>query len=226
MWHDEVKIRHDKVVVKLKNNDGSFLKSVIVPTVYYPLPANDFRVFTQENTDLITDEKILSLIDSVSYKIGHCYTNTKKVVDLLNSCGYSVECYVGWLFVDNNCFPIHHCWAVLDDNKIIDLADDFSAMYSKENSANWNNVKTKKEYQEILLSFTKEARKWKNSVRCYPVGKATDFLFYVGSKCEADRGRYEYQKLLKDFPNHECERNCNADGLNETQKLFKASELM
>lgn len=223
---DEVKIRPDKVVVKLRNSDGSFLKSVIIPTVYYPLPDNDIRVFAKENTNIVSDKKILSLIDSIQYEIGHCYTNTKKVVALLKSNGYSVESYAGWLFVDNNSFPIHHCWAVLDDNKIIDLADDFSVMYSKENSNNWNNVKTKKEYQETLLSFTKEARKWKNSIRCCPVGKATDFLFYVGAKCEADRGRYEYQRLMKEFPNHECERNCNADGLNRTQKMFKENGLM
>ena len=222
---DWIKEKADRVVAKIKNRDGSFKKSVIIPTDYYPLNGMEYRTFHSGNTERITDEKVLTLIDKVSYKIGHCYQNTDAVAKILRKHGYDVKTYVGWLFVAETEFPIHHCWAVINENQVIDLGDDFSLMYGGENGKHFEG-KSLEETRELMVSFQAWARGLKNRQRCIPMGTPTDGLYYIGTECEADYGRKLYRDLINKFPNHECERNCDVNGYNRTQKLFAERGLM
>lgn len=218
-----VKEKEGRVVAKLMNNDGSFKQSVIIPTVMYPLNNNACRVFTSDNTKQIEDKGVLRIVDKIPFYIGRCYHNTAQVVTRLREYGYNIKSYVGWLFVCETQLPVHHCWAVLNDNEIIDLADDFTALYEEKNKPKWEN---EKDSREIIVSFQKAARGMKNSARCYPMGQATEGLVYVGCECDPEQGRLIYRQLIKNFPRHDCQRNCNADGYNLTQQLFKERGLM
>lgn len=224
-WHEErTRFKADKAVVKLANEDGSFKKSIIIPTDYYPLNGK-YEVFTYANTKQTVDEGVLEVFDKVKYHIGHCYTNTAELVSRLRKRGYDVKPYVGWVFVTACDFPIHHCWAVLNGETILDLSDDFTMMYSGSNGENFKEGLSIEERRELIVSFQLAASKVPNSARCYPVGLATPFMLYIGSECDPEEGRTFYNNLIRKYPGHECERNCDASGLNATQKAMRDAGL-
>lgn len=226
-WYDEhIRLKEDKAVVKLFNEDGSFKKSIIIPTDYYPLNGR-YETFTAENTVQCRDEAVLDIFDSVTYRIGRCYTNTKELVEKLRAAGYDAKSYAGWLFTEARSFPIHHCWAVVNGNMVLDLCDDYTVMLSGQNGKNFEAVLGNVEAIRLLIaSFQKAGREWPNRARCCPVGKPTDFFLYIGCECEPDDARRIYQKLIARYPGHECERNCNAEGLNATQRVMREAGLM
>lgn len=211
--------KENRIVAKLRDKNGNFKKSVLIPTDYYPLAGSAVRTFHKDNTEKITDEALLYILDRVKYKIGCCYQNTEEVIHILQRKGYSVKSYVGWLFVGESQFPVHHCWAVVDDKHVIDLADDFTMMFAGENGDNFENLSLE-EARQTMLSFHMEALKQKNHIRCHPMGTPSSILYYVGTECAPAAGRRTYRDLIKKFPYHECQRNCDADGYNPTQKLF------
>ena len=221
MWYEETAtIKEDKAVVKLYDENNKFSQSIIVPTMYYPLNGK-LRVYNYKNTKKIEDINILKAFDKVNYKIGSCYTNTKELVKELKKEGYNIKSYVGWLFTGQTETPIHHCWAVINDNSILDLADDFTVMLSGDNAKNFESLNTKIERAEMIANFQLAARNVKNSIRCSPVGVPTQFLLYVGSECEPEKGKEIYRNLIKQYPDHECQRNLDAEGYNETQRVMK-----
>ena len=221
MWHETyAKEKTNKVVVKLKNPDDTFKKSIILPTDMYPLNSDNFRIFTYKNTEFVSDECVHIIFNSITYKPGHCYQNAKALADKLKSRGYNAKTYVGWLFVGKYEYPVHHCWVVLDENKVLDLSDDFSQMLNAENSKHFVG-ENEKDTRALIVDFCIAAKNWPNSMRCYPLGTPTAFLYYVGCECDADEGRRIYQRLIKQFPDHECQRNCDKNGLNATQRLMR-----
>lgn len=220
-WYEQcVKEKEDRTVIKLRDRNGGFLKSVIVPTIMYPLNSSRFKVFKYENTEIVSDEKVLELIDTVSYKIGRCYENAENVTKVLCENGYHAESYVGWLFTGETQFPVHHSWTVINGNEVIDLADDFTVRFSEHNIENWKD-KSLSEARELIVSFAMAGRKQKNSVRCQPLGKPFPTFYYIGSVCEPNNGRSLYQELIDEFPEHECQRNVGKAGLNPTQTILK-----
>jgi len=223
-WHQTscVRASAEKVAVKMYD-DGEFVGSIIIPTELYPLN-NKPVVFHYENTSRVTDERVLEVFDSVRYEIGHCYTNTLNLVSRLQENGFDAKSYVGWLFVGDNTTPIHHCWCVLGDS-VLDLSDDYSVMYSKENAKNFEG-KSYEECQLLIADFCAVARNYPNRQRCAPVGTPSPSFLYVGCECSPIEGREIYRKLMGKFPNHECERNCDANGYNPTQKVFKEKGLI
>lgn len=224
-WHEErARFKEDKAVVKLVNEDQSFKKSIIIPTDYYPLNGK-YKVFTYANTKQTVDEEVLKVFDKVKYHIGHCYSNTEEIVTRLQKLGCDVKSYVGWVFTTACDFPIHHCWAVLNGETILDLSDDFTMMYSGANGENFTDGQSIEERRELIVSFQLAASKVPNSARCYPVGMATPFLLYIGCECDPEEGRKIFNKLMWKYPDHECQRNCDASGLNATQKLMREAGL-
>ena len=225
-WYEKAtKITDEKVVVKLRNADMTFRKSVIIPTILYPLNGKA-HVFTFQNTYEVTDNNVLEIMDSIPYQIGFCYQNTQQLVNKLQAAGYDAVPYAGWLFTSASEFPVHHCWCVLNGESILDLADDFTVMLFGSNAEHFSKDKNREEIQNAIVSFAAEARKYKNSIRCAVVGIPTPFLLYVGSPCEPEKGKHIYQKLIADIPNHECQRNCDSNGYNSTQKKLKQAGLM
>lgn len=223
-WEEQARFKDDKVVVKLRNDDGSFLKSIIVPTVYYPLN-NNYEVFHYLNTRILEDDAVKEIFNSVEYKIGHCYQNTADLVSALKSQGYDAKPYVGWLFTSDNQTPVHHCWCVLDGDIVLDLADDYTVMLSGANGEQFKD-KSYDEVKELIVDFAKAAREVPNVIRCANVGTPTPFMLYVGCECEPNDGRYIYNKLMAEYPDHECQRNCDSNGYNRVQRRMKEEGLM
>lgn len=224
-WHEEiVRIKADRIIVKLRNKDGTFLESVVIPTTYYPLNG-ECKVFHYKNTKRVTDQKILDIFDQVKYKYGFCYDNSERLVEELRKNGFDAKPYVGWLFVSDSEYPIHHCWVVINGDEVLDLSDDFTSMLSGKNGERFKG-KTREEARELSIDFAIAAQRVKNSVRCFPVGVPTPIMLYIGCECDPAQGRIIYNRLICEYPRHKCERNCDARGLNATQRILKSRGLM
>ena len=223
-WEEQTRFKDDRVVVKIYNKDGSFRKSVITPTVYYPLNG-EYKAFHYGNTRQLVDDAVKEIFDSIPYQIGFCYQNTDNLVSALQEKGYDAKSYVGWLFTAIHEFPIHHCWCVLDGDIVLDLADDMTQMLTGENGKHFEN-KTLEETRELMISFASAAKDVPNSIRCSPVGTPTPFMLYVGCECSPSQGRVIYNRLIDEYPDHECQRNCDSQGYNATQRKMKDRGLM
>lgn len=220
-WYEKcVTRRDDKVVVKLYDGENRFLTSAIIPTVTYPLNG-EVEVFNAENTAICEDETILSCFDTTEYKIGFCYDNTDRLVKELKKAGVDAVPYCGWLFTGAT-YPVHHAWVVVNGNSVLDLCDEFWALYEEDGNILTQHA-TKEDNAKLLAEFHIKHENEANRDRCYPVGTPTEFLCYVGCPCEPNEGRKIYQALMRSFPDHECQRNCGVDGANETQRIIAES---
>lgn len=226
MWYEEsLRLKPDKAIVKLRNADGSFMKSIAIPSAAYPLNGK-YTVFHCENTEPVTDEQVLALIDEAAFRNGHCYSNTAGVVSKLQAAGYDASAYVGWLFTSESQFPAHHCWCVLDGRHVIDLSDDFTLMFSGSNGDRLRTAKGLEDARRLMVSFALWSKQFPNHERCAPVGSPSPILLYVGCKCDPEDGKEIYRELMKKFPYHECRRDLNSDHINPTQKMMQTAGLL
>lgn len=218
MWFEnKVKIKKDRVVVKLYDDSEKFIKSIIIPTEYYPLPNNEIKYFSALNTTDIKDEKMIKIINSIEYKVGKCFENTSNLFKKLSPF-YDVRMYAGWLFVENDT-PVWHSWIVYNERHIIDLNNKNDKYEPNEYLK--NNYTTVSSYEELVLKYYTEIKKLKNSETCF-IGNVNKTFFYVGVECEAYKSKDFYNNLLDMFPNHETYANCDkSTGLNKTQQMLK-----
>lgn len=226
-WFEKaMRCKPDRVVVKLKNEDGSFKDAINIPTVYWPLNGK-YEVFHWDNTEHLRDEAILSVIDGQDYQIGHCYTNAEAITGALRQAGYNARLYVGWLFTGENEYPIHHAWTVLDGKYIIDLCDDFGLKLADSNRVYFENAQTKEQLEDLLVDFTKWASQYPHSKRCFPVGKPSRILMYIGCECTKEEGIMIYNNLSKKYPNHPCNEKVRySNGMTGVQKKMADAGLM
>ena len=223
-WYQHPKIikrKEDKIVVKKYDKQNQFEKSIILPTQYYPLNG-DYEVFSAENTTTVTDKNVLEIINSVPYILGHCYTNTKLLAQELRTAGYDAKVYCGWIFVDFREYPVHHCWLMLGES-LIDLSDDMDSRreYCRQTfQKEFEELESVEQARQCIVNFYQSYKKKPNSVRCCPIGVPFEDNLYIGCECDADEGRKIYQRLIKEYPDHEAYRNCNQKGQNITQQMM------
>lgn len=208
--HPGLFIKEQKVVCKLRDEDKRFIKSVIMPTDMYPLANNDIHVFSDENLEEITDKEVLDVIDQVPYKIGHCYTNSQNIVDALAKVGVEACIYCGWAFVSLSELPFFHCWVMLDDTHLIDLANDYIRKLNYVYDVYGDESKhfTRDRWRYAFVEATKFLSSLPNSERCC-IGMA-DNKIYVGCPVKnANEARRLYNYLIGKFPNHESIEDVN-----------------
>ena len=224
-WHEKYLFeKNDRAVVKLRHKDGSFWRSIIIPTDKYPLNGQ-YEVFTYNNTERISDEKVLSIFDRNIFDVGRCYHNAEILSEDLKKEGYPAVTYAGWLFTDESELPIHHCWTVLNGKHVLDPSDFFTVLFSGENIKHFENARNKDECVALMGDFMKAAKKEKNHIVCYPVGLPSSNFLYIGSPCSPDYARQIYQELMRKFPDHECDRT-DRNGLNATQRILVKNGFM
>ena len=224
-WHRSLTVKKDRAVVKLyrtlPDGERKFDTSCIMPTEYYPM-GKDFEVLHYADTEIVEDENLLSVFDSVEYRIGRCYTNSRCLLDKLTAAGYdNVIPYCGFLFIGDN-IPVHHSWLVLcnaDGTKsVLDFADDLTLLYDRYKIT---KDMSKDEATDMLVDFGKAIRAegLPNSRRCYPVGRPTPNILYIGSPCTPEEGIKIYNHMIDQFPDHKTIRNLGGqrNGINRTQ---------
>ena len=204
----------EKVIVKLYNQDV-FLKSIIIPTEYYPLPSGKIKTFDYRNTDFLYDEKIKDAFDETEYVAGQCWDNCLKMGEELQKRNIKFQYYGGWLFV-SNLIPVFHAWIVCDGN-ILDLSN-MNEKFQEE----MKRGRT----EEDVIRFHSHVKAVKNSERCN-IGKVYEDLFYVGVPMKPLEAKCYYQNLMKKYPRHESGANLSQEtGLNKTQTLLKENNLL
>lgn len=224
-WFDtQMRVKPEKVVIRLKNREGDYLDSINIPTVMWPL--NGVREFFNcLNCEEIIDPSMEEIVNALPYKIGHCYSNAEAVTSALCAAGYNAKQYCGWLFVSGNDYPIHHSWTVVNGKHVIDLADDSSLIdYNHENFDKANNIK---ERRELLVSFQLWASKLPHSQRCIPFGKPGRRFLYVGCPCDRETGIQIYNNLSQVYPNHPCNKKVRySNGMTQMQAMLADAGLM
>lgn len=218
-WHkSQMRQKPQKVVVRLRNQDGSFLDSVNVPSVMWPLNA-PYEVFNCYNCTQISEQEVAVIVNALPYETGCCYSNTERVVKALQQHGYDVKQYCGWLFIGPNFHPIHHSWAVLNGCHVIDLADDYTLLdhnYSQYKSLTGDALR------HLMVDFAKWARQFPHSMRCYPFGVPATRLLYIGCPCSKLEGIRIYNNLCDVYPNHPCCSRTRPSGMTRLQEMMKA----
>ena len=224
-WYEDekiVRIKENKVSIKMYNADGSFLRSINIPTIMYPTKDNRVEIFTQDNTYPVQNEKILAAFNNTEYQVGRCYTNTENLIAALHQAGIKAESYCGWLFLYKNQVPTYHCWTVITDGDkkhILDLSADKDLLYPilntriKENPG--SNAKV------LAAEAIAELMKIPNTERCAPVGRTQNETLYIGSPCSPNEGRKTNDYLIKTFPEHPCFQGLNNRRETMTQQLLR-----
>ena len=219
----QLRLKPEKAVVKLYAQDGSFMDSINTPSVTWPLNG-PYEVFHFNNCELIEDEAVKSAVNQAEYHIGHCYSNAEAVTKTLCNMDYDAKMYVGWLFLGNKQYPIHHAWTVLNGTHVIDLADDLALQsYNKET---FEKAETESERRQLLLSFTRWAREMPHTERCMPFGVPSPILLYVGTECDRKTGIQIYNNLMAVFPNHPCSERVQKSGMTKMQEMFAKEGIM
>ena len=219
-WYKQrLRCKPDKAVVRLYNDDGSFLGVVNTPTVLWPLGGR-YEVFTAENCALIENDAVARIVDALPYRIGHCYQNAENVTKALQNAGYAATQYCGWLFIGEQ-YPIHHSWTVLDGKHIIDLADEFAVLHA--NHEQFDAASGMDATRELMVEFSKWIRQFPNSKRIMPFGIPAGNLLYIGSPCSREEGINIYNQLIDRYPQHPCNERL-VKGTNMTQMQMKLRE--
>lgn len=204
LWYDTaLRCKTDKVVIKLRNEDGCFLEAANIPSVSYPLNG-PYKVFSYRNTKVVSDPQITRIVDLQEYRIGCCYSNTRNLVSALKAAGYNAKAYVGWVFFGNS-LPTHHCWAVVDEIHLLDLADDQVTVLQEENCRILATAKDKEERRAMWADLIATAiTTLPNSVRCAPLGVPNPDWLYVGSECDPEEGKAIYRNYAREHPEYEA----------------------
>lgn len=219
VWFEPyLRVKPDKVVVKLYDKPGVFKAAVNIPSVMWPLNG-PYELYHANNTEFITDKSVLDIIDAQPYKIGHCYSNAGNVTQALVKAGYDAKTYVGWLFCSIREWPIHHTWTVLDGKYVIDLADEFAL--ASYNHDKFEAAKSEEERRELYVDFHLWASQYPHSQRT-AAGRTSPNLLYVGCECSPEVGKMMYKSLVAMYPNHPCCERVGADDLTPMQRQLKA----
>lgn len=185
-------IKKDRIVEKLYDEDGKFLESVIIPTVYYPLPKEEFKIFLGKECEEVTDEGIIRAFDETKYRAGECFGNADRLSSALRIRGYETKTYCGWVLIRND-YPTLHCWVTIGKS-VLDLSDSFFRM--EEEMVERGNIR-RDGVTEIIQSLLKE----KNSERCRPLG--IPYYPLIGSKVTGGKEAEKFaRELMKRFPEH------------------------
>ena len=188
----------NKVIYKYYE-DEKFLRSAVIPTVLYPLPSDNLEVFTAENTEPITDKALLDLIDTVPFKVGHCYSTARGLYDVLTKNGYSCTTYEGWLGLVGAERLIHHCFLKVGEKHIVEtsMSDDFTDEYMKrviESGSNSNGSN-----RLILADLTEERKNWKNSQNNPHIGRLAKNIVITGVPNTPESAVNNYNHLMDTY---------------------------
>lgn len=199
-------------MAKINNNNGQ-LKSIkfnekkrklnvsvenLGKIIKYSIPSNElpvkdkskFLIFTTSTTELITDKNIISIIDNMSPKIGHCYSNTDEIVNALKEKGYNCKFFAGWMIVDG--IPIYHAWCVYGakEQHVIDFS-----LNEKEMEISSTIDRSVENYRDKYTDEIEKIRNLPLSQRA-TIGKAIPGIIYLGCETDSRSARELYWEIV------------------------------
>lgn len=177
------------------------------------------------NKGPISDAAVVDVFDEIHFEVGQCYTNTEKILQAFNQAGLvkDVQAMTGWLFVGPK--PIHHCWAVYQEQYVIDAGVDMAQLsfQDKVHDMMQNGQRPDKEDLRMLLVNEQEAYLDEPNHKTKAFGEVYPDLLYIGSYNSPDEGREIFNKLIQEYPNHPsyAEQGMNTQGASRIQQMFK-----
>jgi hypothetical protein len=209
--------------IKLPTEKFEGIDYLEIGSKMYPLPEESY-IFTNGNTRKKKLAKFLNDIDKVSFEIGRCYTNTKKLVEIGKKHDLNIKFYSGWVLMMSP-VPIHHAWGVLEDRhgfKVFDanpIKVDLKVLEKLQNKSeeNW-----RKEYARLYNKINKE---YGNSEKMI-MGKVLEGINYLGGPDNFENAINTFNDLMDEFPDHPSYSigGNNPNGASELQKeILKGS---
>lgn len=143
------------------------------------------------------NQMIKSYYDKGIGQSGLCYRNARAVVDVAKALDLDVQFYSGWLFIGANSLPVHHAWALIGEEHVVDIVicPGELMLLNQVDSTNPN-------WRKEIASKLKNYRDTHNKVRDRVFGKVPEGLVYIGSEDTPDNALNTFAQLSKDFPNH------------------------
>ena len=189
----------------------------VIPSKLYPLPHDNYKVFTSDNTCDLEDDKVNELLSNVDFKIGRCYTNSDLILDILRKNNIKAKYYSGWILKLNK--MIHHAWIVINNKHLIDVGIPQKEFEFLKEKPSEHGLMPKISFIDELAKIMAENIPFKEKY-CY--GKVREDLIYIGSPSNSYEARASYNKLMEDIPDHPDYQNIDKKGVNKTQRaLYK-----
>lgn len=187
----EVIQKETRVCFKFDNN------IINIPSRMYPLESDEYKVFSSENTEDITDTKIIDIFDSLEFNIGRCFTNSEKLCAALNDARHNAVQYVGWVFIGDT-FPVHHSFVVVNNH----ILDTVTFAISKDD-AFYDKIAylpRERQYEEMSDYIIAQRAKLNHEVLVF--GRVGPQCIYIGSPATAEQGIDRNKELRLVYPEH------------------------
>lgn len=199
-WNSSFVIKDKRVIVKGYPDNTN----VVVPSKMFPLHDNQqYMIFCHYNTENFQDgelkEKVIEIFDNIKYKVGFCYQNSSNLYKELLKHHIKAKTYVGWLFIGEKQFPLHHAFIVIDDNKVLDYGINFTADDFKE--LHKIGYKPIDEMRRIMAELHVEKNKKPHHEVC-GFGRVDMSYTYIATECNPEVGRQEFIELKNAYPMH------------------------
>lgn len=216
----------------LRKNEFSYHRgqeSATVPSPLYPVSNKPtMKVFCTINTEQKPSvyekkdiQKLIQIYNRLSFKIGHCYSNTEALVEEIQKQGLQdVETYVGWLFLQGSGLPIHHSWAVYKGNFVLDSG--VTKMDDELRIKMMNGeFQTPEQYREANVQLHLQYKDVPNFEKS-TFGQVAPFAVYVGTQMKPNQGRRFFNELIDANPNHPAyaSNGMNAHGASTSQLMI------
>lgn len=182
---------------KLRFNVANKDYDLICPSEEYPLPNNDVHIFTRDNTEEITDEKILDIIDTI--KVDTNPSPYQSAIELFNAFlnnGINKEDFqlmTGWWFYPNGYWSDISTVLVYKKKHFIAL-NDFSEKGLKMVTKGMKG----KSHSDALTTYEKNLEKMAKTLknREYKLcGRLANCIFVGAPVCEDYPDFYQKKNL-------------------------------
>lgn len=175
-----------------------------IPSKEYPMKS-PFEVFDCENSNFFKDEDAIQALDGLQVAWGNPFQTAVKTYNtlVLMVGANAVSFYEGWLFSAPD-YPMHHFWCVVRNDSgerfVIDLNDNYAMFfkYMATMKAGGSNIPA----GVLFEDFCRKTRNIGNRYRCFPFGKVSPNLVYIGRACSPSEGAAAHAELIKAFPYH------------------------
>lgn len=211
----EIIKKESRVIIK-----GITQGNIVIPSKMYPLESTGYEMFDFQNTIPVTDERLISIFDSIKAENGRCYTNSEKLMMSLVSTGYDAKQYVGWKFL-GDVLPVHHSFVIVN-RYLLDLSYELEDENLEKQCSNANM--TEDEMRKIIVSHLKDREQLDNHLK-YTCGQCPKGAFYLAAPGTKEQGINRNRQLRKDYPHHPAFADVQRNGLTLTQQMMLSDNL-
>ena len=174
-----------------------------IPSRLFPLSSKkEAGVFTFESTVPFEHQEFFEAIDTLDLPMGHCYSNSQKILEVGKRLNLNIFYFSGWLFTPVD-MPKHHAWIVIAHEGGVSIVDSVKYhLFSKAEELYPIDYQQPDWRKKSAIGIKKALKALPRTHQQIAIGKTVEQSFYVGSPDTIDNARAIFQRLTKQFPNH------------------------